>query len=604
MGKIKTKKNIKTTLPIKTPFRGVLATVFVLIVVGAAVIAFVFAFDASYRDVIYPGTFVGHYNLSKMTYAAAEELLTEATNELLDAGFLFTCNNETFVIPTIVGDPANPELVTQLAMFDIDATLKQLQYGQAQQNEAEHIYYWVTGWQSKPYVTINKEALIEALREELGYYEEPAINTKLEVSEAYEITVTEESPGMTFDYDAIVRQVTEKFQLFSHDAIPVALEREYPTITQANSKRAIELAKQVFASAPFVVIYEEYAWELSKEQIRAALQFQIDDGKVVVGLLSENMADYYDMIAQEIDVEVREAKFAMEDGKVVEFQPSQKGRSLQIKESNEQISRKIRQVGITEIDLIVDEVEPEVTTDSVNNLGIQELIGEGHSSFAGSPRNRRHNIAVGASTLNGILIEPGEQFSLVRALGVIEASTGYLPELVIKGNKTIPEYGGGLCQIGTTTFRVALDAGFPITERRNHSYRVSYYEPAGTDAAIYNPKPDFRFINDTEHHVLFTTEIDGNDLYFRFYGTSDGRTVENTKPRIFNYVRPGPTKLLETTDLAPGEKKCTERAHTGANTEFTRTITNADGTQTSEVFSSHYKPWQEVCLIGVEELSE
>ena len=604
MGKAKKKKNTKTTTATTTPFRGILVTVFILIIVSAAVIVFVFTFEASYRDVIYPGTFVGHYDLSKLSYVEAEELLTEAANELLDAGFSFTYNNETFVIPTIIGDPANPELVTQLATIDVDATLRQLQYDLAQHNEAEHIYYWIMDWRRVPIVTINKEALIEALREELGQYEEPAINTKLEVSDAYEIAVTEESPGMTFDYKAIVGEVKKKVQQFSSNAIPVALQRAYPTITQENSKDTIELAGQVFTSAPFIVVYEEYAWELSKEQIRDALQFQVDEGDIVVGLLPDNMADYYDMIVQEIDVEVHEAKFAMEDGKVVEFQPSQKGRSLQIEETNEQISSKIRQVGINDINLIVEEIEPEMTTDSVNDLGIQELIGEGHSNFSGSPRNRRHNIAVGADTLNGILIEPGEDFSLIKTLGAIEKSTGYLPELVIKGNKTIPEYGGGLCQIGTTTFRVALDAGFPITERKNHSYRVSYYEPAGTDATIYDPKPDFRFINDTEHHVLFTTEIEGNNLYFRFYGTSDGRTVENSKPRIFNYVKPGPTKLLETTDLAPGEKKCTERAHTGANAEFTRTITYADGEQSSEVFSSHYKPWQEVCLIGVEKLSE
>ena len=60
-----------------------------------------------------------------------------------------------------------------------------------------------------------------------------------------------------------------------------------------------------------------------------------------------------------------------------------------------------------------------------------------------------------------------------------------------------PEFGGGLCQIGTTMFRVTMNAGLPILERQNHSYRVRYYEPpVGMDVTIYEPKPDFRFRND------------------------------------------------------------------------------------------------------------
>jgi len=256
-----------------------------------------------------------------------------------------------------------------------------------------------------------------------------------------------------------------------------------------------------------------------------------------------------------------------------------------------------------ETSLVVEEIMPQVATEQINTYGIKELVGEGTSDFSGSPANRRHNITVGADTLNGILIEPGQEFSLVQTLGEIDAESGYLPELVIKGNQTIPEYGGGLCQIGTTAFRLALDAGLPITERSPHSYRVSYYEPAGTDATIYNPQPDLKFINNTGHYLLFITRIAGNLLTFQFYGTDDGRQVELTKPRLYNFVKPPSTKIVETTDLAPGQQKCTESAHTGADAEFTRTITYPDGEVKAETWTSHYQPWQEVCLLGVEKIS-
>ena len=223
----------------------------------------------------------------------------------------------------------------------------------------------------------------------------------------------------------------------------------------------------------------------------------------------------------------------------------------------------------------------------------------GTSNFKGSPKNRRHNIKVGADTLSGILITPGEEFSLVKALGEINKETGYLPELVIKGNRTIPEYGGGLCQIGTTIFRATLASGLPILERKNHSFRVRYYEPAGTDATIYGPKPDYRFLNDTGYHILIQTRIEGDDLIFEFWGTKDGRVAEQTKPVIYNITAPKPTQYIETADLPVGEVKCTEHAVPGADTSFDYKVTYPSGEVKETTFKSHYIPWQEVCLIGV-----
>jgi hypothetical protein len=131
---------------------------------------------------------------------------------------------------------------------------------------------------------------------------------------------------------------------------------------------------------------------------------------------------------------------------------------------------------------------------------------------------------------------------------------GYTPELVILKDKTVPEYGGGLCQVSSTAFRAALNSGFPILERSNHAYPVTYYYPIGTDATIYLPKPDFRFKNDSPGHLLIQTSVVGNTLKFEFYGTKTGRTVsfgpsadgsnavdrvENIRPYLYNQNQKG-----------------------------------------------------------------
>ena len=232
-------------------------------------------------------------------------------------------------------------------------------------------------------------------------------------------------------------------------------------------------------------------------------------------------------------------------------------------------------------------------------LGIRELLGQGSSNYAGSPTNRRKNIALGASKINQTLVGPGAEFSTLTTLGKIDGENGWLPELVIKGNKTIPEFGGGLCQVSTTVFRSALNVGLPITERRNHSYRVRYYEPMGTDASIYEPNLDFKFRNDTPSWLLITQERDGDTLRFLMWGTKDGRVASSTNPVVTSVIPAPPKKLIETTEIPVGTTKCPESEHAGATARFNYAIQYANGQMATTTFTSVYRPWQAVCLVGV-----
>ncbi|MDP2684679.1 MAG: VanW family protein [bacterium] len=575
----------------------------ILLLLGTSIITFVFLFNSKYDGQVYPGTKISGVDVGGMNYDDLHDYLVDVTNQIKDKGINIEYQDQKINLKSTVGDLVNPELTSELFSYDIDETIDLISSIITQRSEAENIYYWMVGWEMTPILKVDSRALIESLEEQLSEYEQPAINAALQVSEELKFTIGTEKGGQAFDYSKIINNISKNLLALSNVATKVELEIDNPEITKVSAEPALSLVQQVFDAAPYTLIFEEMSWEIDQMMVRDWIVFVLVDGKVSVGFDHEKVTNYIEAVANEINVEVKEAKFKMENGRVLEFQPSRDGRVTQVEATVDLLNEKIRQVGINEIDVLVEIEEPNTETSELNNMGIKELIGEGRSNFAGSPANRRHNIAVGSDSLNGLLIAPGETFSLVGALGKIEASTGYLPELVIKGNKTIPEYGGGLCQVGTTTFRAVLDAGLKIIERKNHSYRVSYYEPAGTDATIYDPAPDFKFINDTENYILFTTEISGNELIYRIYGTNDGRKVEQTYPKIYNLVSPGPTKLIETTDLAPGQKKCTESAHAGADAEFTRTITYADGTQNVDVYKSHYKPWQAVCLIGVEELS-
>jgi vancomycin resistance protein YoaR len=251
---------------------------------------------------------------------------------------------------------------------------------------------------------------------------------------------------------------------------------------------------------------------------------------------------WVEKLAPLLRTEPAEPSLTISNNRAIAFVPPQSGQRLNTYETTKAILAALDK-GQSATNLIADEVLPKKQLKELNDLGINELIGHGVSTFSGSPKNRRHNIRVGVEKETGIIIAPGEQFSFNKYLGPVEAYTGFLPELVIKKTGTVPEFGGGLCQVSSTTFRAAMDAGLPITERRNHSYAVQYYAPQGTDATIYPGVQDLKFTNDTQGHILIWPYFkDDNTLIFDIYGTKDDRQVTIEKPVQYDRKSDGSMK--------------------------------------------------------------
>ena len=298
-------------------------------------------------------------------------------------------------------------------------------------------------------------------------------------------------------------------------------------------------------------------------------------------------------------------------GKVINFEPPQDGRLLDQERTIDGIIKNVEDkvngyVGNEEIELFIKQVYSSVTSLSTEVLGIKELIGKATTPFAGSPANRIANIKNGTKFLSGILVKPGEEFSTVTALGKIDNTTGYLPELVIKGDRTVPEFGGGLCQVSTTLFRALLNAGLPITSRQAHSYRVSYYEKdgddnyigPGLDATIYQPQPDLKFVNDTDNTILIWGYVKGNKVTFEIYGTRDGRKAEVIGPKKLSETPPGDPIYAETDTLPKSVTKQIETPHPGGTATATYRVTYTNGEVKEQIFKSSYRAWPARYLVG------
>ncbi len=262
--------------------------------------------------------------------------------------------------------------------------------------------------------------------------------------------------------------------------------------------------------------------------------------------------------------------------------------------------------GVTDIMLPVTETQPQLTVldDELRSKGITELVTIGESDFHGSTKNRIHNVTTGLKKFNGHLIEQGETFSFVKTLGPVDGTTGYLKELTILGDKTVPDYGGGLCQVSSTAYRGVWEYGFPIVQRKNHSYAVHYYAPQGTDATVYPPNVDIKFLNDSPGALLMQTFIDvpNTKAYFLYYGTKDDRTSEVIGPFSWDFRSAPPPKTEETLEIAPGTRRKVGEAVNGMRTAWFRTL-KKDGKETVQGTYSVYEARPLFYQIGVDKLT-
>ncbi|HLA04249.1 MAG TPA: VanW family protein, partial [Patescibacteria group bacterium] len=409
-----------------------------------------------------------------------------------------------------------------------------------------------------------------------------------------------------------------------------------PAIKASQGQDALEKITEI-AKNNIVLVNGNQKWQISGKTLADMLEFQPEnqliapnikvsavsdsfvvktarlaneqDPKLKIVLSANQIGAFVENIAETIDAKTINAKLRFEGGKVVEFTPAQDGQELDIGKTTKMIQDNLLspQPDVNKavtIVLPVSTTRAKVEGSGINELGIRELVGRGISYFSGSIANRIHNISLGADRISGTIVAPGEVFSFNKSVGEISASTGYRQAYVISSGKTVLDDGGGICQVSTTVFRAALDAGLPIVKRTAHSYRVGYYEQGGNkpgiDATVFAPAVDFQFKNDTDHHILVQTVVDRTNakLQVDFYGTADGRKVEITTPVISNVQPAPPARYQDDPTLPKGIVKQVDFSAQGATSVFTRKVYKNDKLLLDDVFKSNYRPWQAVFLVG------
>ncbi|MFC1598528.1 VanW family protein [Patescibacteria group bacterium] len=598
----------------------ILTIFFAIVIVVALLVGPVLAYEMMYKEKIYAGIYIDGIYVGGLTQQEAIDKLNQHLDNLSGQGLNFVYQNEKSNVGFLMVSPEDPDLAFNLLSMEIEAMVEEAYaYGRT----PSWLTNGITQFQAildkrviaMQYV-LNETELVNILQNRYISFENPGKNAEITFKTEKDYEIGLEKSGFVIDYDLAITDLKNELNFININTIHLQTKESVPRVTKVDAELARPILNNTLKKESLILSYDDTQWVINNEEFKNWLQFDKDEEKnIIVNFNPEKLTKKLQEVALEIDVAPQDAKFNFADNKVTEFMPHKLGLQLDIDKSfeliNQQFFAEEQENKIEEADtekgviaLIVNQSEPEILTAEVNNYGITEIIGVGESDFSGSSSNRIGNIRNAATILHGTLIKPDEEFSLVDAVGEVNAATGFFPEYVIKGDRTIKEYGGGLCQIATTTFRVAMYSGLEITERKPHSYIVSYYNPVGFDAAIYGPHPDVRFINDTGHYILLQTEMEGTELTFTFWGKSDGREVEITHPEVYNWRSPPAAKLIENPALAPGEKKLIEYSKSGADTHFYRYIVRSGQEKEEEIWRSHYVAWPAIYEVGVEENTE
>lgn len=408
-------------------------------------------------------------------------------------------------------------------------------------------------------------------------------------------------PGSTMDNSQVKSQILKQLSINNFSPIQIQINDINPTLTDTEIGLYQQHVAQILKKS-IEISYEYSSFIFSDADLAPLIK---SDGTINQELASQKSST----IASSVNRAAQNSVFVFEDGKVKEFTPSKDGIEVSQQELTQLIVETLSNLATSTdkqlvITIPVQTTKPQITNSEVNDLGINELIGRGTSKFAHSIASRVHNVALAASKVSGVLIKPGETFSFNESLGDVSAYTGFQQAYVIRDGKTVLGDGGGVCQVSTTLFRAALDAGLPITERQGHSYRVGYYEqdsPPGIDATVYGPHPDLRFTNNTPADILIQAQADTKNmtLVFELYGTSDGRVAETTKPTMTNVSAPAEDLYQDDPTLPAGVVKQVEYKAWGGTASFNYTVKDKDGNITYEKkFVTNYQPWQAVYLRG------
>lgn len=576
----------------------------------AIIIIWTLGYQLLYAGRIFPGVSVAGVDLSGMSPSDAAVKLNQALSFSTTGKILFRDGEKAWIAtPAELGmvfDPSS-SAVTAYKLGRSGGLFGALS-GQIRAGGA--------GVSVPPVIIFDERVAYHYLTQISTQVNQPLMEASLKL-EGTNVVTQPGQVGRELKIDATMVYLAGQLQTFSDGEVPLVVQELQPQLmdvsAQADTARQI-LSQPLTLTVPNATGVDSGPYVYNPEVVATlivAQRVQNGDQQAVQVLLNpRGLRDLLVPVKTQADRLPSDAKFVFNDQtlQLDVMQQSSVGRELDIDASIKAINEAVAR-GEHTVSLVINESQPRVAaTATGQELGITQLIWSETSYFHGSSAERMQNIEAAARQYHGLLVAPGETFSMGEHLGDVSLDNGFAEALIIYGGRTIKGVGGGVCQVSTTLFRAVFNAGFPIVERTPHAYRVSYYEQnasggidprlAGLDATVYFPLVDFKFTNDSPYWILMETYMGSGSLTWKFYSTSDGRSVTYDTTGPTNVVSAPSPLFEENPELKKNEMKQVDWAANGADVSVTRTVWKNGAVYFQDTVTTHYEPWQAICQYG------
>jgi vancomycin resistance protein YoaR len=304
--------------------------------------------------------------------------------------------------------------------------------------------------------------------------------------------------------DEINLNLTYKDQTWHYDATSIN--------AQYNVEDVVNQAWQVGRTGNFIENFKEIK-QVEKDGINFDLTYSYSSSMLEAEL--KTIADQIN--TQPVDAQVSFSESGDKRGEAAfEYSEDKEGVGMLVEDAMTALISQVNEKNYQTYEIPFQVLEPSVRLADVEKW--TSLLGS-YSTKLSNNSDRTHNVTLSSSAYDGVILLPGETYSLNESTGPRDLADGYLNAHVIEdGVRYTDAPGGGNCQTSTTLYGAVVRSDLEIVERFPHSIPSSY-TALGQDATVNYPYADFKFMNNSEAPIFV-------DRYFTQSGGYDWLNVD------------------------------------------------------------------------------
>ncbi len=385
-----------------------------------------------------------------------------------------------------------------------------------------------------------------------------------------------------------------------YDSVPFTLSANDQTISATGADLSIgaknaDVAVRAATYGGYGNFIERFKASKDLEEGRGK-DFELSRGADVDGIVS-----FLKSASSQVNDEASDDYLTRENGEFI-FHEGKSGVVVQIEESAAVLKDFIENEWTgTEatVDLVTEVKEPRGSKEELAE--IKDLLGSFSTDYSSSSAARKNNVANGVGFINGTILYPGDEFSVIQTITPFSAENGYMLAGSYENGTTVETYGGGICQVSTTLYGAVREAELGVVTRSAHSMIVTYVKPSMDAAISESGGKDFQIKNNKNYPIYIEGYCDGSNAYFNIYGKEEddpGHSVdyetEITGVNIQN------TSWVADPNVPLGKMTTTVSGHTGYTARLWKIVYENGEEVSRDVYNnSKYNPSNRTVTVGI-----